>query len=114
MTLRDISQAAADYFTGITARDILGPLAGIVVGLAGSRATRHQTARSEHERTEAAQVAASAAHHAADAATAENLTRRFQALMDGYERRIASLTDEVQSLREEVAKLRRELERGHA
>lgn len=47
----------------------------------------------------------------ADAAQSDALNRRIEVLMNGYEKRIADLTEEVHHLREEVSKLRTELEK---
>ena len=46
----------------------------------------------------------------ADVAQSDSLTRRFMALMDGYEHRIRDLTDEVIGLRAEVKNLRQSLD----
>jgi SMC interacting uncharacterized protein involved in chromosome segregation len=46
----------------------------------------------------------------ADTAATDSMTRRFQALMDGYEGRIKDLTEEVQSLRDEVKTLRSQMD----
>ena len=46
----------------------------------------------------------------ADTAATDSMTRRFQALMDGYEGRIKDLTQEVQSLRDEVKTLRSQMD----
>jgi predicted nucleic acid-binding Zn-ribbon protein len=45
-----------------------------------------------------------------DVAHADSMTRRFQALMDGYESRIKDLTNEVSALRDEVRNLRNSLD----
>ena len=42
----------------------------------------------------------------ASAEETDAITRRFQLLLDNYERRIKDLTDEVHGLRQEVAELR--------
>ena len=46
----------------------------------------------------------------ADRTTADSMTKRFQALMDGYEGRIRDLTEEVTGLRIEVKNLRKALD----
>lgn len=46
----------------------------------------------------------------ADAGISNMVTQRLKALIDGYDRRIADLTDEVHRLRDEVKELRKALD----
>ena len=98
-----------DWCGNLAAKDVLNPAIGLIVGVFGMHLTRSQLARGAQEKVEAARTAATAAHMAADVATADSLTRRFQLLMDGYERRIDDLTAQVENLSAEVVKLREEL-----
>lgn len=105
-----------DWCVGLTLKDVLQPLTGMVVGVLSYHGVKSQMRHSDRERAAIAQSTADAAHLAADAATADSITRRFSVLMDSYEHRIADLTEEVQNLRsevrqnrDEIAKLRQEL-----
>lgn len=75
---------------------VLGPAMGGFVGyMAGRRKIDAEVTKLEMD-TEIAQL--------------DGITRHFEALIDGYEKRIADLTSEVHSLRDEVRQLRKALD----
>ena len=89
---------------------VLGPLVGGGLGWIGARMNARSNERiAKATREEAARNTATTRQEAAEASEADQLTKRFSVLMDGYEGRIKDLTAEVQSLRQEVTKLRQEL-----
>lgn len=108
-----------DWCAGLAAKDVINPIIGLIVGVTGMHMTRVQIARGDSEKASATIAAAEAAQVAADAATADGMTKRFIAILDGYERRVKDLTEEVTNLRaevrenrDEIALLREELERA--
>jgi hypothetical protein len=87
-----------------TLHDYLVPVIGpAATGLIGFAVGRHK------DRAEANKIDAEA-----DAMAIDSVTASFKALIDGYERRIEDLTEEVVSLRKEVKALRQALDKRPA
>jgi type II secretory pathway pseudopilin PulG len=84
----------------------IGSIASAAVGWAAGKRSRRaeELLESKAQTSEADQRTAQARQDSA--AEIEATTKRFEALIDGYENRIADLTHEVDLLRAEVIRLR--------
>ena len=94
--LADIVSSISDY---VNAKEVLGPIAGGMLGYLGARRTARTNVLIEDKKQRAI----------AREAHADDLSRRFKVLMDGYESRIRDLTDEVTNLRERIDELSSQL-----
>jgi hypothetical protein len=92
-------------------KDFLTPvLPPAITGYLGYAAAKHKIRSDERLADQKQRVDDKKEIIAADAAQTDSMTRRFEALMDGYETRIHDLTHEVHQLREEVKSLRKALD----
>jgi cell division protein FtsB len=102
-------QAAQSLWLQI--KDFLTPfLPPAITGYLGYAAAKHKITSDERLADQKQQNEDKKEIIAVDAAQSDSMTRRFEALMDGYETRIHDLTQEVQQLREEVKSLRKALD----
>lgn len=110
--LIEIFQSVADHLWVIAPSALTG-----LGGWAGCHYTARMNVRiareARQQQVEAAEKTREEKQDAADQAQADNLTQRFQTLMDGYEVRIKDLTGEVQILREENRNLTSEVRLLH-
>jgi uncharacterized membrane-anchored protein YhcB (DUF1043 family) len=92
-------------------KDVAIPTMGLAIGFLGARLSDWSRARGEEKRRDLDHEAVQLTY---DQAQMNTLTARSQALMDGYERRIADLVSEVKDLRDQILQLRIELNARHA
>ena len=99
----------ADDWTWL--KDVLGPVGAAVLGFLGGRLSDRMKWKSEEARREAERKSD---HEAAvlsfDQVQMTTITDRFKALLDGYERRINDLVDEVSELKNKYRTMQKELE----
>jgi len=81
------------------AKDIIGPLIAGIVGLGGGLLTNLSRMKSDSIKRETDHEVAQISF---DQAQMNTITERFKTLLDGYEKRIADLTNEVEHLREQL------------
>ena len=98
-----------DLVTPVLVSSVTAVIGFITARLTLRREEKKDMAEAENRARELAEVERKDRIEA-DTAQADSMTRRFQALMDGYEARIEDLMDEVQHLRDEVKSLRKALD----
>lgn len=102
------------WFKDVWAPTLIAVITGglaLVGVIASNRVTSQKNAAEQRERDENDDERERLDRIQADVAHSDSLTRRFQALMDGYEDRIKDLTTEVTGLRGEVKALREQISR---